>query len=222
MMSHRLASLLWIGTAGCTSSAPRPEEPEPAPVFAPEPTVVAATAVSLGYGKPPLKSHGFDVVLRNPSMEPRWLILPTTFPYAGREDPAPGGEEVELQIFKVSEAPRVIVVEGIGGDFWAVRLPGAGTLRLSHLNISSWWDKVPEMVVLRVIVAKEIRLGGRGIAEVVGMSFDSESGADVAAPGGAGDERALKFWHPEGPGIAVTFDEESRSAVKVPLALARP
>ena len=222
-MRRSLRAVLWIGAAGCTSSAPRPEDPEPALVAAPGPTVVAATAVSLWYGKPPLKSHGFDVALRNPSAEPRWLILPATFPYAGREDPAPGGEEVELQIFTVSEAPQVIVARGVGGHFWAVRLPGAGTLKLRNLKISSWWDEVPASVVLRVIVAKEIRLGERGIAEVVGMSFDSASGVDAAAPEGAADGRALKFWHPEGEGgIAVTFAEESRSEVEVPLALPRP
>lgn len=185
------------------------------------PASLAGKAVSLWYGKPPLKSHGFDVALRNPASEPRWLILPNTFPYAGRQDPAPGGEEVELQIFKVSEKPAVVMVEGIGGHFWAVRLPGGGTLTLRNLRIQSWWDEVPETTQLRMIVAREVLLGERGLADAVGQSLDSASGADALAPEGAGDPRVVKFWHPadEQP-VMVRFEEESRVEVTVPLKVA--
>ena len=223
-MTTRLASsLLWLGAAGCTSSAPNQDEPVQAPTEAKAaaPASLAGTAVSLWYGKPPLKSHGLDVALRNPASEPRWLILPNTFPYAGREDPAPGGEEVELQIFKLSEAPPVIVVEGVGGHFWAVRLPGGGTLRLRNLRIQSWWDVVPDTTLLRMIVAREVLLGERPLAEVVGQSLDSASGADALAPEGAGDDRVAKFWHPpDEKRVAVRFEEESRVEVPVSLKVA--
>lgn len=220
--------LLWIG--GCTASAPRPEEPRVSPPPATTPAAapvpapagpLTARAVSLFRGKPPLKSHGFDVTLRNPASEPRWLVLPETFPYAGREDPAPGGAESELQLFKLSEAPAVIVVKGVGSNLWAVRLPGAGTVTLRGLKIDSWWDEVPETTLLRMIVARELRVDGRPIAEVVGRSLDSASGADVAAPAGAGDERALEFWHPPGDdrvrGLPLTIEEEARAELRVAL-----
>lgn len=223
-MTTRLASsLLWLGAAGCTSSAPKQDEPVqvPAETKAAAPVSLAGKAMSLWYGKPPLKSHGFDVVLQNPASEPRWLILPNTFPYEGREDPAPGGEEVELQIFRVSEAPAVVVVEGISGHFWAVRLPGGGTLALRNLRIQSWWDEVPDATTLRMIVAREVLLGERPLAEVVGQALDSASGADAPAPEGAGDKRALKFWHPpDEKAVAVRFEEESRVEVVVPLTVA--
>lgn len=185
---------------------------------APAPVYLAAKPVSLWYGKPPLKAHGFEVVLRNPATEPRWLVLPNTFPQAGSAESGPGGDEVELQIFKVSEAPAVIVVEGVGAHFWAVRLPGSGTLTLRNLRIEAWWDEVPETTRLEMIVAREVRLGERALADVVGMAFDSASGADALAPEGAGDGRVMKFWHPpdEQP-VKVSFDEESRQAVEVSL-----
>lgn len=224
-----LSSLLWVGV-GCSGGAGSAEPVQPvakevgvveaadgASGQVPVAGSLTATAVSLWYGKPPLKQHGFDVTIKNPAGEPRWLVLPDTFPYAGREDPAPGGELSELQVFKVSEAPAVII-KGVGANLWAVRLPGGGTMTLRNLKISSWWEEVPATTTLRMIVARELRLGERPLEEVVGRRFESQTGVDVKGPESAADPRADAFWHtPDNSAVALTIVEESRTEVVVAL-----
>jgi hypothetical protein len=216
-----LSSLLWVGAAGCSGGAGSAEPAAPVAKEAEQVPVagsLTATAVSLWYGKPPLKQHGFDVTIKNPAGEPRWLVLPDTFPYAGREDPAPGGELSELQVYELSERPMAFIIKGVGANLWAVKLPGGGTMTLRNLKISSWWDEVPATTTLRMIVARELRLGERPLDEVVGQFLLSSSGFVGEAPESAADPRADKFWHmPDNSAVALTIDEESRVEVVVAL-----
>lgn len=194
-----------------------PSQAVPAQNAAAPQGVVKATCRGLWYGKPPLKEHFFDVTLRNPAPEPRWLVLPGTFPYAGSTEPAPGGEEIELQPFVIGKRPRVVIVKGVGGNFWAVRLPGGGRLTLRKLVIESWWETVPASVDLEVIIAREVTIGGTALAALVSADSMSESGADVLAPADAAAPGGLPFWHPTSSAAPVVFDIESRARVAVPL-----
>ncbi|MBI4699789.1 MAG: hypothetical protein HY744_01260 [Deltaproteobacteria bacterium] len=228
----RVARLLVMLVAACTpvavsspppaslaraSGGPQAEATKALP--APAAPVVEATAVGIRYGKPPLKEHRFDLVLRNPAVEPRWLLLPDVFPYAGEARPAPGLDpEVELQVYLLAEAPRVVIINGVGGNFWAVRLPGRGQVTLRGLAIRSWWDEVPPATRLQAIVAREIWVGGLPLAARIETDPMSETGADVAAPKDASDPRALRFWHPDGGGSApVAIEAERRVWVTVSL-----
>jgi hypothetical protein len=173
--------------------------------------LAAADAKHLGtwYGKPPLKIHSFDVTLRNPSKEPRWLLVPRSFPQKGAYQP--DSDEAELQIFTLGESSFVI---GVGANFQAVKLAGGGAVTLRGLKIESWWEKVPKSVDLEVLVARSVLVGDARLETMVGDALLQQK--DVQAPRGADDPRAKKFWHPTGS-IAVTVDVESRSKITVPL-----
>jgi len=160
--------------------------------------LIEAQCTGIWFGKPPLKEHLFDVTLRNPSPEPRWLLVPETFPYEGDTKPAIGdGNLAELQIFETSKHPRTVVAQAVGSHFWAIRLVGHGTVTLRQLPISSWWENLPDSVDLPVVVASEVLVGGQPMASCFPGDPLSESGADVQAPSDAADKRALHFWHPE-------------------------
>ena len=178
-----------------------------------------------------MKEHYFDVTLRNPSSEPRWLLLPETFPYAGDAKPAVGdGPLAELQVFQLSQEPRTIIAEAVGSNFWALRLPGNGTITVRRLHIASWWETLPADVVLELVVASDILVGGDPFATCFSADPLSASGADVLAPRDAADPRALRFWHPSDrspagnrPGgkqpdyLPVVVGEVQRERVRVPI-----
>ena len=205
MVGALAVALLWVsGTAGA-------------------PAIAEATHRDVWLGKPPLARQVFDVTLTNPATAPRWLILPSTFPYTGREDPAPGGREIEVQAYRLSSKPRVVIVEGVSAHFLALRLPGGGTVTLRGLAIESWWNEQPDAVTLEVLVARQITVGGTPLAELVSEDPTSAAHADVDARFDAGHPGALPFWHPKAEtGAPVTFDVESRGRVRVPLTAGEP
>ena len=158
------------------------------------------------------------MTLHNPSSNPRWLILPETFPYEGDTEPAPGGVETELQVFLLSKQPRVLLVYGVAGNFQAVLLPGRGWLTLRNLPIEAWWHEVPAKTDVAVLVARSVTIGGAALEDLIGASAKSESGATIEAQSHAGDERALRFWHPKaGSYPPIVIDIESRAKISVPL-----
>lgn len=212
-----LVAALFAAACADRQRATHPPAARPTPS---SPRIVTATSLGVWYARPPRKHHFFDVSLHNPSAQARWLILPSAFPYAGDTRPAPGGNEVELQVFLVSERPRVVVVYGVTSSLWAVHLPGHGSTVLRRLAIQSWWESVPAATTLEVIVARDLRVGGKPLGDQVGIDPASETGGDTAAPRDAGDRRALKFWHPaEGlQELPVEIDVETRARIEVPLA----
>jgi hypothetical protein len=184
--------------------------------------VIQATSVGTWLGKPPLKRHAFDVALSNPSHEPRWIVLPSTFPYANSSEPAPGGSEREIQWFALSKRPRVVIAYGVSGNFLAIRLAGDARVAISRLWIESWWEDVPESTEIRVLVAREVTVGGARLASLADADPTSTS-ASVTAASDVADERVEKIWHPPGDqSAAIAFDVESQAAVTVPLTRDRP
>ena len=126
MCALLLALILDLTAAGAPNTAPD--------------VPLQATSLGVWYGKPPLAFNRFDVTVRNPSAQARWMILPSTFPNQGRIEPAPGVSDViELQIFRLSS--KVLFVKAVGGEFQAVKLPGHGTIKLRELAIDSWWEE---------------------------------------------------------------------------------
>lgn len=216
--------MLWW-TLTTTSCAAAPEKAAPATAAqetAAQETgpIVSAKAGPRFYGKPPRVEHSFDVTLRNPDAEPRWLVLPTSFPYEGQTTPRPGaGEVAEVQVFELSKAPRVVIGKTIGGEAWVLHLPGRETVTLRGLKIASWWETMPESVTLEVIVASALRLGDAPLPEAIGVPFASQGGAEVEAPRDAADPRALSFWHPaDGSGVPLHIEVVSTGSLRVPLA----
>lgn len=180
--------------------------------------LLEARCTGIWFGKPPLKEHSFDITLRNPTSDSRWFLLPATFPYAGDTKPAiADGGLAELQVFLLAEQPRIILAKGVGSNFWAIRLPGHGTVTFRGLRISSWWGTLPKETDLELIVASEILVQGQPLASCYPVDPSSASGADVRAPQGAGDDRSLKFWHPTDSSTSASVEvrEPQRTQVRV-------
>ena len=163
--------------------------------------IVSATSTGTWLGKPPLAIHSFDVTLKNPSKEARWLILPRTFGEFAR------GDESELQIYKL--APNVSFAYGVSSNFQAVKLPGNGSITLRDLKIESW--NHPKSVELEVLVAKSLKIGEVSLEKWIP---ESASGQEVKAPASAADPRAQKFQHPN---AKLSLEIESREKVTVPI-----
>ena len=188
------------------------------------PALTMAVSVGLWRGKPPLANLYFDVGLHNPAAAPRWLILPQTFPYTGQDTPRPGGELAELQVYRTSEQPHTILAKGVGGNFWALLLPAGGDITIRGLPIQSWWETMPTTTTLELLVASEVMVGDRSLADSISGVALSESGADVQAPRDAADPRAQAFWHPDDPSSSapLRIDVESRETIEVTLDLGPP
>jgi hypothetical protein len=226
-MARHLFLCLLVGCAERKNDSAVPSSPVPiaatasaraaattAATAASTPTLIATHKRSRA-GKPPLEQHFFDVAVRNPSSEARWIVIPSTFPSDG--EAWPKGNETEVQSFQLGDNPRVVLAHAVVGHFYAVRLPGHGTLMLRELPISSWWSEPRSKATLPVVLARDLRVGGEPIDKLLGFDAASASGADVTAQQGAGDARAKKFWHPERADAAIAIDEASRQTFTLTL-----
>jgi hypothetical protein len=194
------------------AACPKPMHKLPAPVE--DAPFFSATSVGVSLSKPPVAVHSLDVVLRNPAAEARWLVLPTMTTMPGETWPSPTAQETEVQPFVVSEAPYALVAYGVAGNFWAVRLPGGGAITLRGLKIEDLTEEVPAALEIEALLAREITIGGRPLADLVGVPALSETGADAQAPIDAADPRVKPMWHPDGP-APVAIDVERRGRVRV-------
>jgi len=203
--------------AGCSSSPDHPAPaPPPAAVQLTHSDAIQATFLDWRGGKPPLTFNSLDLALHNPSAEPRWLLIPATFPSEGQPWQPHGREACELQPYLLSESPRVLWIYGVCGGFHAAHLPGDGTLEVAGVIIDSWWEDLPTSVELELIVARELRVGGQSMDALLGMPTASATGASVQAHVDAGDGRVLPMWHPNvGAKLAVELDVEARVATTV-------
>ncbi|MFO0552051.1 MAG: hypothetical protein U0271_26935 [Polyangiaceae bacterium] len=167
--------------------------------------------------RPPLHTLYFNVSLRNPSGEPRWIVIPDTLPHTGEADPAPGGDVAELEIYLLSQSPRATLVRAVGGHYWAVWLPGHGHMTLRDLGIKSW-NEDASTIVIETLIAREITFDGAPLASVIGPNARSDSSVETDAPASISDPRAQKFWHPDDDrGAKEVIDVETtvRSEVSV-------
>jgi len=184
--------------------------------------VIEARSVGMWWGKPPMKMHAFEVMLHNPSHDPRWIVLPATFPYKGSSEPAPGGSEAELQWLRLSTRPRVMLAYGVSGNFLALRLAGDARVTIKRLWIQSWWEDVPSSTAINVLVAREVTIGGAPLATLAKADPTSGS-AEVDGAKDAGYDRIENIWHSPASGSApIAFGVESRAVVVVPLSRDQP
>jgi len=205
-------------------STAEPRDPgEPTEAVPSSEALVAVTHKSFWLGKPPLAFHTLDVTVQNPADGPRWVLIPDSFPYKGQENPAPGvGELGELQIYELSKKPPVIISNGVGANFWAVKLEAGARLMLRDLQIESSWEEIPQRTELEVLVATEVLAGGVPLEKL----YDSDptsKGGEVLSPKDAADERASKFWHPpdQNHWVDVHVKVESRARAVVTISAAR-
>ena len=221
-----LLALAFLATGGCGKSSVRTDrdvKPSESPLTAEalaHVDVVAAWSRGVWYGKPHLAENYFDVALRNRSDEPRWFVLPETFPFDDKEPTASPGGEGEVQWFQLSKAPtNVVIAMGVYTGMWALLLAGHATVGLRDLKISSHWSDRPKTVRLTLLIVKSITVGGKPLANSVSVDPLSQGGL-TDAPRSAADPRALPFWHPADrtKSEPVVLDIESRQTLEIALS----
>jgi MYXO-CTERM domain-containing protein len=163
-------------------------------------------------GKPPLAMYGFDIRLKNPANAPRWLILPSTFTYDAKDEPAPGkGAVSNLEATELSARGRLIWVSmSDPGGFHAVLLPAHATITLHDLVMNAWWTTEHKTAKIDVILAKSISLDEQPIEKYITGNLLTD--ADAEAQMDADPRNVLRVDKSMTGEIAhaVTFDEECR------------
>lgn len=247
---RRHVAPLWLGFAisvglsmgGCTNAppgaqdadppaktsdrAPSDDDPVAEPIAGesqakPPAPLRDATFVETWLGKPPMAFNYFDLTFENPASEPRWLVFTEVFHYEGKSDPVLAkGDVAELNARVVGQEPRVVLVQGVGANFYAVKLEGSATLRLEHLPIQSWWQAAPAQDEIEVIVATQLRVDGKPIESVV--SEDLLSGSGRARVPRRGEETGGESWHPAQISAAKPIELEIESRAKMTVTFAAP
>lgn len=216
-MMLRLA--LVLACASCASGTrgeptPPPDRPADAATRQNPPPMDAAMTsnpvdmkfVGMEPGRPPLMRLRFDVTLRNPSAEPRWVIFPKE---TGRAPKSGGGVDgVEVDALG---SPPVLVGRFQGtGSVQAVRLAGGAKVTLRRFTVSSWEDLPDGPASLEVVIASDLKVGGEDAAAWFGKDPTSPSTADVSEDG---QSRAGSRHTPDRREVPITFTEEQRVKV---------
>lgn len=183
--------------------------------------LVSATFVETWLGKPPMALNYFDLTFENPSSEPRWVVFTEVFHYEGREDPVLAeGDVAELSATVVGLEPRVVLVQGVGANFQAVKLEGSAKLNLERVPIQSWWEAAPSQDEIEVIVATQLRIDGKPIESL--LSEDVLCAAGRARVPASGKESGGASWHPADLASASPLELEIESRASTTVTFAAP
>lgn len=151
-------------------------ESEEEAAAAPDPEELACKGVfdrfdSLGEypARPPLTTYFFDIRLRNPISEHRWLIVPTRLPPEGRDEPAPGRGNVDrVQVERLDGRGRVIALSANGPNgFRAFHMPPGAKLTLREVPVLVAVSTPRRTVKLPVLVASDITFDGASIDSLI-------------------------------------------------------
>ncbi|MGH7284835.1 MAG: matrixin family metalloprotease [Polyangiaceae bacterium] len=222
MATALLAALIGLSTSACdkkTDLAPQhPTTPSP---IVPGDTDehgqtscknVVARIDSLGMrpGKPPQQIFYFDVRLHNPSNEARWIVLPPTFTYDGKDTPAPGKGTVSgLSAVVLSGRGKLVWVSmSDPGGFHGVLLPPHANVTLRNLPVDAWWQTKHKTGKLDVILAKSIAIDEKPLESFIKGDLKSEDDADAALDADPRDTRIVDKSVSGTDSHAVTFEED--------------
>jgi hypothetical protein len=126
---------------------------------------VEAKYAGIWFGKPPLKRLDLDVTVKNSSDKPRWLFVPGTV-----DSPTKTGGVYGVTIYEGG----LWSIEGSRGGT-AVKLAPQSEATLKSIGVQAWYSDLPPKIVLPLVFADDLTLGGKPIAAFVG--------ADQAAKG---------------------------------------
>ncbi len=170
-------------------------------------------------GKPRVLTYMMDLQLQNTAAEPRWLIWAINHSDSPRDaafSTRPGnGQLSSLSMTMLSSEPRAVAIRGGGSDFWAVHLPGHGTLALSRASYrtsftgAAW--PTPDSFEFEILVAPSITVDGKPLESYFDESIHSESGAHGDGPPRARTYNVPSSWRYSKERGVVEFDVESRS-----------
>ncbi len=230
-----LAALLGLSSLGCErdrlAPASSPSSQDVATDDADDGGAVSCKNVvprldSLGMrsGKPPLATYTFDIRLKNPANAGRWLILPSTFTYDGKDDPAPGKGAVSgLEASEMSARGRLVWISMKDrGGFHAALLPAHATIILHNVSIDAAWTSTHKTAKVDVILAKSISIDEQPIEKFISGNLLSDADAEAQMDA---DPRAVlvvdKKMTDEKAHV-LTFDEDCRGFGQAILKTSEP
>jgi hypothetical protein len=137
--------------------------------------------------RPPRAELSFDLALTNRADAARWAIMRDTL----------GGGRIPLTTsvwsvggYVLGEARRVVAVHAVAENGWyAVLVPGRGTVRLERVPFA-FWGETPASAELDVEMATEVALDGSPLLARLDLDARSDDGA-VADGRPLGSERAV-------------------------------
>ena len=222
MAGALLAALLGLASSGCdkktdlapqhptTPSAPMPNDVDEHGQTSCKNVVARLDSLGMRRGKPPQETYYFDVRLHNPSSEARWLVLPQTFSYDGKDTPAPGKGTVSgLKADVLSGRGRLVWVTMTDpGGFRAILLPPHANVTLRNLPVDAWWQTQHKTAKLDVIVAKSIAIDEKPLESFIKGDLKSEDDADAALEADPRDTRIVDKSVSGTDSHSVTFEED--------------
>ncbi len=169
-------------------------------------------SIGMHFGKPPLATYVFDIRLKNPANAARWLILPDTFSYDGKDEPAPGkGAVGTLEANELAARGRLIWISMLDpGGFRAVLLPAHASITLHNFNVNAWWTTKHKTAKVDVILAKSIAIDEQPIEKFITGNLLSDADAEAEMDADPRAVLAVDASMKTETSHAVTFDEECR------------
>ncbi len=145
-----------------------------------------------------------------------------------RDTPAKIGTVYRIDTYRLSDRPRVILVECAFSTV-AVQLPAHGEVMLRRLGIGvdTVGEGVPPSLDLDLLVARGIEVGGVPIARRIGEDPMSESGGDVDTSSRYGSllrrhPGYRRAWEPPSGTYSADVDVDVESHVRAKVELRRP
>lgn len=171
----------------------------------------------------------FDLRLRNPASEPRWLVLPTTLPDDGKDAPAPGkGAVSQLKADVLGGRGKLVWVTTKGpGGFRAILLPAHSDVSLLMLQLATLWTNLHRTAKVEVILAKSIKIDDQPIEKFITGDLKTDADAEIQLDSDPRGARVVdksvsvveESTKGDGSKHAVTFEEDCRASGQAVLHL---
>jgi hypothetical protein len=218
-----LAALLGLSSLGCERDRLAPASSPSSQEVATDDTddggaascanvVQRIDSLGMHSDKPPAATYTFDIRLKNPGNGARWLILPSTFAFDGKDSPAPGkGDATNLEANEMSARGRLVWISmSEAGGFHALLLPAHASVLLHNVTVNAAWTSTHKTAKVDVILAKRISIDEQPIEKFItgNLLTDPDAEAQMEA-----DPRNILVVDKKMAGGAkhvVAFDEECR------------
>ncbi|MGH9515813.1 MAG: hypothetical protein ACRD3P_09085 [Terriglobales bacterium] len=174
--------------------------------------------------KPPLQKLLFQVLFRNPSDEPRWILLPSTL-YTAPTQPAAGAGVSGVELLADDHGTKLVKFLGTasadptdsqqGGGFQAILLAAKTNIKTDV--VVDYWGRPERPLAITAIIARQLTLNGKAITHYFHSSLLTNSSSAATSL------RRVETWNaPELREVPVTVAIVERRIVKDALAIPCP
>ena len=182
--------------------------PEEGPVASTNEPVVEIKYVAMHLERPPKIRLFFDITLSNERAGPRWFLLPDRL---GPEREAAAYAVDIIEGYELQGQGQAGVVH-FGGShgFQALLLPAGGRVELQRFPIL-FWGKMPDSVLIEVISANQLTVGGKPAEAWLDIELMSDAQAMASAEALANQSQVVAVKRmPDYKEVSVAIVEDSR------------